>query len=62
MVIFRQVVVSKWASPNGKLATYGLDDPLVESVACHFSVPQKGGFKVGSGSPKNSIASVPIMS
>ena len=35
----------KWLSPNDKLATYGVDDPEVEGVACHFTVPEKGGFK-----------------
>ena len=35
----------KWLTPNDKLATYGLDDPEVEGVACHFTVPEKGGFK-----------------
>src|SRR5262249_60038141 len=37
--------VFKWLTPNDKLATYGLDDPEVEGVACHFTVPEKGGFK-----------------
>jgi CreA protein len=32
-------------SPNDKLATYGIDDPEIEGVACHFTVPEKGGFK-----------------
>ncbi len=44
-LIFKQSTVFKWISPNDKLATYGLDDPLVEGVACHFTVPEKGGFK-----------------
>jgi CreA protein len=26
------------------LATYALDDPEVEGVACHFTVPEKGGY------------------
>jgi catabolite regulation protein CreA len=34
--------VFKWLTPNDKLATYGLDDPEVEGVACHFTVPEKG--------------------
>jgi CreA protein len=37
--------VFKWLTPNDKLATYGLDDPEVEGVACHFTVPERGGFK-----------------
>jgi Uncharacterized protein conserved in bacteria len=44
-LIFRRSTVFKWISPNDKLATYGLDDPEVEGVACHFTVPEKGGFK-----------------
>jgi CreA protein len=44
-VIFKRSTVFKWLSPNDKLATYGLDDPIVEGVACHFTVPEKGGFK-----------------
>jgi CreA protein len=44
-LIFRRSTVFKWISPNHKLATYGLDDPEVEGVACHFTVPEKGGFK-----------------
>jgi len=44
-LIFKRSTVFKWLSPNDKLATYGLDDPEVEGVACHFTVPEKGGFK-----------------
>jgi CreA protein len=44
-LIFRRSTVFKWVSPSDKLATYGLDDPEVEGVACHFTVPEKGGFK-----------------
>jgi CreA protein len=44
-LIFRKSTVFHWVSPNDKLATYGLDDPDVDGVACHFTVPEKGGFK-----------------
>lgn len=44
-LIFRRSTVFKLLSPNDKLATYGIDDPEVEGVACHFTVPEKGGFK-----------------
>ena len=44
-LIFRRSTVFKWLSPDDKLATYGIDDPEVEGVACHFTVPEKGGFK-----------------
>ena len=42
-LIFRKSTVFKLLTPNDKLATYGIDDPLVEGVACHFTVPEKGG-------------------
>jgi CreA protein len=44
-LIFRRSTVFKWLTPNDKLATYGLDDPDVEGVACHFTVPERGGIK-----------------
>jgi CreA protein len=44
-LIFRRSTVFKLMSPNDKLATYGVDDPEVEGVACHFTVPERGGFK-----------------
>jgi len=43
-LIFKRSTVFKWVTPNDKLATYGLDDPEVEGVACHFTVPERGGF------------------
>jgi CreA protein len=44
-LIFRRSTVFKFLSPNDKLGTYGIDDPMVEGVACHFTVPEKGGWK-----------------
>jgi len=44
-LIFRRSTVFKLLSPDDKLATYGLDDPEVDGVACHFTVPEKGGYK-----------------
>lgn len=44
-LIFKRSTVFKWMSPNDKLATYAVDDPEVDGVACHFTVPEKGGFK-----------------
>ena len=44
-LIFRRSTVFKFLSPNDKLATYGVDDPEVEGVACHFTVPERGGVK-----------------
>src|SRR5438552_14782857 len=43
-LIFRRSTVFKLLSPNDKLATYGLDDPGVDGVACHFTVPERGGI------------------
>jgi CreA protein len=43
-LIFKRSTVFKWLTPNDKLATYGLDDPEVDGVACHFTVPERGGF------------------
>jgi CreA protein len=32
-------------TPNDKLVLYGLDDPAVEGVACHYTAPERGGIK-----------------
>ena len=42
-LIFRKSTVWKFLTPDDKLATYGIDDPMVEGVACHFTVPERGG-------------------
>jgi CreA protein len=57
-LIFKRSTVFKWLSPNDKLATYGLDDPVVEGVACHFTAPEKGGFKgwIGLAEEVNDIS------
>jgi CreA protein len=44
-LIFRKSTVFKWLTPNDKLATYAIDDPEVDGVACHFTVPERGGVK-----------------
>ena len=43
--IFKKSTVWKALTPNDKLAVYGLDDPVVDGVACHYTQPEKGGFK-----------------
>jgi CreA protein len=48
-LIFRRSTVFNLLSPNDKLATYGVDDPEVAGVACHFTVPEKGGIKGSLG-------------
>lgn len=42
-LIFKKSTVWKFLTPDHKLATYAVDDPIVEGVACHFTVPEKGG-------------------
>jgi CreA protein len=42
-LIFKKSTVWKFLTPDDKLATYGIDDPVVDGVACHFTVPEKGG-------------------
>ena len=44
-LIFHKSILFRWVSPNDKLGTYGVDDPEIEGVACHFTVPERGGFK-----------------
>jgi CreA protein len=44
-LIFRKTTVFRLTSPNDKLATYAVDDPVVDGVACHFTAPEKGGWK-----------------
>jgi CreA protein len=43
--IFKKSTVWKALTPDDKLAVYGLDDPAVEGVACHYTVPERGGVK-----------------
>jgi len=42
-VIFRKSTVWKFMRPDDKLVVYGMDDPLVDGVACYFTLPEKGG-------------------
>jgi CreA protein len=44
-LIFKKSTVWNALTPDDKLAVYGVDDPLVEGVACHYTVPEKGGVK-----------------
>ena len=47
--IFKKSTVWRALTPNDKLAVYGIDDPEVDGVACHYTVPEKGGVKGGLG-------------
>ena len=42
-MIFKKSTVWRALTPNDKLAVYGLDDPKVEGVACHYTAPERGG-------------------
>jgi CreA protein len=48
-LIFRKSTTFKLLTPDDKLAVYGVDDPLVEGVACHFTAPEKGGLSGALG-------------
>ena len=36
-------------TPDDKLVVYGVDDPMVEGVACHYTTPERGGIKGSLG-------------
>ncbi len=42
-LIFRKSTVWKMLTPDDKLAVYGMDDPAIEGVACHYTTPERGG-------------------
>jgi CreA protein len=42
-LIFRKSTTFKLLTPNDKLATYAIDDPVVTGVACYYTVPERGG-------------------
>ena len=44
-LIFKESTTFKLLTPNDKLAVYGIDDPEIDGVACHYTVPEKGGLK-----------------
>lgn len=43
-LIFRKSTVWKMLTPDHKLAVYGIDDPVVSGVSCHYTQPEKGGL------------------
>jgi CreA protein len=47
--IFRRSTTIKLLTPNDKLAVYGIDDPLVDGVACHYTASEKGGLSGALG-------------
>src|SRR5271165_3342447 len=48
-LIFRKSTTFKFLTANDKLAVYGIDDPVVEGVACHYTTPEKGGLSGALG-------------
>jgi CreA protein len=48
-LIFRKSTTFKLLTPDDKLAVYGLDDPLVDGVVCHYTIPEKGGLSGALG-------------
>jgi CreA protein len=42
-LIFKESTTFKWVTPNDKIATYAIDDPEVEGVACYFAAAERGG-------------------
>lgn len=44
-LIFKRSTVWKMLTPDHKLAVYAIDDPIAQGVACHFTVPEKGGVE-----------------
>lgn len=48
-LIFRESTTFKLLTPNDKLAVYGIDDPIVQGIACHYTVPEKGGLSGALG-------------
>lgn len=43
-LIFKKSTVWRALTPDDKLAVYGIDDPVVEGVACHYTTPERGGL------------------
>ena len=42
--IFRKSTTFELLTPNDKLAVYGVDDPLIDGVACRYTTPEKDGL------------------
>jgi CreA protein len=48
-LIFRKSTTFKLLTPNDKLAVYGIDDPVIDGIACHYTIPEKGGLSGALG-------------
>jgi CreA protein len=43
-LIFKKSTTFKLLTPDDKLAVYGVDDPAIDGVACHYTAPERGGL------------------
>jgi CreA protein len=43
-VIMKKSTVWRALTPDDKLVIYGIDDPVVDGVACHYTTPERGGI------------------
>ncbi len=48
-LIFKKNTVFHLLSPDAKLATYVIDDPQIDGVACYFTIPEQGGWTGWAG-------------
>ena len=48
-LIFKKTTVWRMLSPDATLDTFVIDDPLVQGVACYFTVPEIGGWSGWAG-------------
>ncbi len=48
-LIFQESTKFRLLTPSDKLATFAVDDPGVDGVACYYTVPEKGGLKGAFG-------------
>jgi CreA protein len=48
-LIFKKTTVWRLLSPDATLDTFVIDDPIVQGVACYFTVPEVGGWSGWAG-------------
>ncbi len=48
-LIFKKTTVWRMLSPDATLDTFVIDDPIVQGVACYFTVPEVGGWSGWAG-------------
>ena len=48
-LIFQESTKFRLLTPSDKLATFAVDDPAVDGIACYYTVPVKGGLKGAFG-------------